>query len=74
MTLVLVEVAEEALERLTQNADVRVVGILTKPELAIPAAPAAAARKWAGSLSDSDATSLHAHVEQLRSEWERDIY
>ncbi|HET9505523.1 MAG TPA: hypothetical protein VFO93_18410 [Hymenobacter sp.] len=73
MTLVLVEVTEEALERLTQNADVRVVGILTKPELAAPAPPATPTpmpRKWAGSLSEADAASWDKHLTEIRNEWE----
>ena len=72
MTLVLVEaLTAEALERLSQNADVRVVGILTKPDLAVPAAPAP--RKWAGSLSNADAASWDKHLAEIRNEWERDI-
>jgi hypothetical protein len=70
MTLVLVEVTEEALERLTQNADVRVVGILTKPELA---AAAPAPRKWAGSLPPEAAATWDKHLAEIRNEWERDI-
>lgn len=72
MTLVLIEVTEEALERLTKNADVRVVGILTKPAMtAPPVAPAP--RKWAGSLSNADAASWDKHLIEIRNEWERDI-
>ena len=72
MALVLVEVTDEALERLTQNADVRVVGILTKPA---PTAPlvAPAPRKWAGSLSEADAASWDKHLTEIRTEWERSI-
>jgi hypothetical protein len=75
MTLVLIEaLTEEALERLTQNADVRVVGILTKPEIAVPTPPAAfAPRKWAGSLMPEAAVSWDKHLAEIRNEWERDI-
>jgi hypothetical protein len=73
MTLVLVEaLTAEALERLTQNADVRVVGILTKPELAPPPVTSAP-RKWAGSLPPEAAASWDKHLEEIRNEWERDI-
>jgi len=74
MTLVLVEaLTAEALERLSQNADLRVVGILTKPELAVPAPAAPAPRKWAGSLPPEAAASWDKHLAEIRNEWERDI-
>jgi hypothetical protein len=73
MTLVLVEaLTAEALERLSQNADVRVVGILTKPELIVPPPPPAP-RKWAGSLPPEAAAAWDKHLAEIRNEWERDI-
>jgi hypothetical protein len=73
MTLVLVEaLTAEALERLSQNADVRVVGILTKPELIVPPPPPAP-RKWAGRLPPEAAAAWAKHLAEIRNEWERDI-
>lgn len=76
MTLVLIEVPNEAaVEILRQNKDIQVVGIVTKPGDAAPAElpTAGPPRKWAGALSTTDADSLRAHLEQVRSEWERDL-
>jgi hypothetical protein len=75
MTLVLVEaLTAAALERLTQHADLRVVGILTKPEPAVPSPPTVPApRKWAGSLPPEAAAAWDKHLAEIRNEWERDI-
>ena len=73
MTLVLVEVANEAaVEMLRQQHGLRVVGVVAEPaaDKARPEQPVP--RKWAGSLTSADADSLRAHVEQVRNEWERD--
>ncbi len=72
MTPVLVEpLSEQAYELLRQLEALHILRVV--PADAPAAAPPAALppRKWAGCLSDDAANSLHAHVEQLRSEWER---
>ena len=74
MTLVLVEVANEAaVNALRHQQGVRVVGVVaesttppTEPEQTAP-------RKWGGALAEADAASLLAHAEQIRNEWERDM-
>lgn len=82
MTLVLVEVANEAaVQTLRLQQGVRVVGIIADPAAGayeavkhLPLAQAAQStpRKWAGALASADADSLRAHAEQVRNEWERD--
>jgi len=70
MAPILVEpLSEKAYELLQQLEALNILRVISKATP--PAAPTP--RKWAGSLSDADAASLHAHVEQLRSEWERDF-
>lgn len=70
MTLVLIEVPNEAVvERLRQQPDVRVVGVV---------APPVAARKpsiagLVGSLSDETAERMRVETSQLRAEWEREF-
>ena len=74
MTPVLVEpLSEQAYELLRQLEALHILRVVPAEAPAITTVAALPPRKWAGCLSDDAANSLHAHVEQLRSEWERDI-
>ena len=73
MTLVLVEVADEAAVQRLRLQGVRVVGIVAEPAVVETQPEQPAPRKWAGALSGADADSLRAHAEQIRDEWERDM-
>lgn len=72
MTLVLVEVADEAAVQRLRLQGVRVVGIVAEPAAVEVQPEQPVPRKWAGALSSADADSLRAHAEQIRDEWERD--
>jgi hypothetical protein len=76
MTLVLVEVADEAAMQRLRQQGIRVVGVLTEP-LAVETKPVPAApRKWAGALAAISTTSAEEwdrYLHDIRNEWERDI-
>ncbi|WBA42417.1 hypothetical protein [Hymenobacter canadensis] len=76
MTLVLVEVSDDAaVEALRRQQGVRVVGVVAATaEAALP--PVAPPRKWAGGLaaiSTTPAEEWDKHLHEIRNEWERDI-
>jgi len=73
MTLLLVEVAAEALGR---QPGVRVVGVVTPPEptpAAEPASAPPAPRRWAGSLPAESAAAWDQHSRTIRDEWEQSV-
>ncbi|MET4108126.1 hypothetical protein [Hymenobacter sp. UYP22] len=73
MTLVLVEVADEAAMQRLRQQGVRVVGVLTEP-LAVETTPVPAApRKWTGSIPATSAEAWDKHLHEIRGEWERDM-
>lgn len=79
MTLVLVEVADEAAMQRLHLQGVRVVGVLTQPPSGsvAPAIPAAQPRpsiaNLVGSLSDESAERMRTETTQMRNEWGRDF-
>ena len=73
MTLVLVEVPNEAaVQALQQQPNVRVVGVVAAPAV-IHNDPTAAPRQWAGTIPASSAEAWDEHLLKIREEWERDI-
>jgi hypothetical protein len=77
MTLVLVEVANEAaVEMLRTQKDVRIVGVVAEPAATTTPAEQPAPRKWAGALAAISPTSgeeWDKYLHDIRNEWERDI-
>lgn len=68
MTLVLIEVPNEAaVERLRQQPDVRVVGVVSPPG----AVHKPSIASLVGSLSDETAEQMRLETSKLRNEWER---
>lgn len=76
MTLVLVEVPDEAaVEALRRQHGVRVVGVVAAAAEA-PVPPAVPPRKWAGALAAIATTSgeeWDKHLHDIRNEWEREL-
>lgn len=76
MTLVLVEVADEAAMQRLRQQGVRVVGVLTEPLAIEPKHEQPAPRKWGGALAAISTTSAEEwdkYLHDIRNEWERDI-
>lgn len=72
MTLVLVEVPDEAtVELLRQQPRGQVVGILAPPAAVPVSRPSIAG--LVGSLSDETARQMRTETAQLRNEWEREF-
>lgn len=77
MTLVLVEVANEAaVQSLRLQQGVRVVGVIAEPPAVETQPEQPTPRKWAGALAAIATTSAEEwdkYLREIRNEWERDI-
>ena len=73
MTLVLVEVADEAAMQRLRLQSVRVVGVVAEPAAVEIQPEQPAPRKWAGSIPAASAEAWDKHVQEIRGEWDRDM-
>jgi len=70
MAPILIEpLSEKAYELLQQLEALNILRVIRTEASANPSAP----RKWAGSIPATSAEAWDKHLQEIRSEWERDI-